>query len=182
LTYEKLLSEGHDLERFENLVDCVNDYDLWLLKRNDSKRMNLLFHLIGVERFEKRFTEFPYDGVFFPEESLIIELEEERRDKYIEKAIENTNTYKDKLGNTVAVVFAELYASELGNEIVCRGIADYVLIVNAQRGKCALRSKRDFDISGIAISNGGGGHKNAAGFSLKNDLNMEAILAEVGIL
>lgn len=180
LTYEKLTADGYDLSRYENFVRCVDDFDLWTLKRTDSLRMNLLFTLLGIERFEKRFFNEPYNG-FKPEEVLIISLEEERRNNYITKAMKNLHYFTDKKGLRVAVVFAEMYTSELGNEIIAHGLADYVLIINAQRAKASLRSRKEVDISGIAEQNGGGGHKNAAGFGINTDFNLAKILKEAGI-
>lgn len=181
LTYEKLTADGDDLSAYEDFVRCVDDFDLWTLKRTDSLRMNLLFTLYGLPRFEKRFLAEPYNG-FRPEEELIISLEEERRDSYITRAMKNLHHFTDKRGLGCAVVFAEMYTSELGNEIIAQGLADYVLLINAQWAKASLRSRKEVDISGIAEANGGGGHKNAAGFAMRADFDLTAILKNVGII
>lgn len=181
LTYEWLTKQGHDLSAYENFVRCVDDFDLWTLKRPDSRKMNLLFTLLGIRRFEERFYNIPYES-FSPEEELLITLEEERRDQYITKAVKNLRMYTDKAGLSFAVVFAEMYTSELGNHIIAQGLADYVLIINAQRGKASLRSRKDVDISEIAVRNGGGGHKNAAGFTILSDFNLAHILEQLDMV
>lgn len=182
LTYEYLIDNGYKAEEYEDFARCINDIDLWHLKRNDSLKMGVLFNLYGISRMEERFLSCPYNG-FTEEEELIITLEEERRDNYINKAKKYINTYKDKDGLTFSVLFAESYASELCNSIIMEGIADYVLQINPQTKKASLRSHKDIDISGIAVRNGGGGHKNAAGFPLTNEtFDLDNILKRVGII
>jgi phosphoesterase RecJ-like protein len=44
--------------------------------------------------------------------------------------------------------------------------------------RVSLRSKKDIDISTIAIYYGGGGHKNASGFEMKID-NIEMFLKDL---
>ncbi|MDR2884751.1 MAG: phosphoesterase [Deferribacteraceae bacterium] len=181
LTYEKFTELGHDLSRYENFVDCVNDFDLWLLKRDDSLKMNLIFNTLGIVRFEKRFFNEPYTE-FRPEESLIIELEEEERDRYITRAAKNVQIFADTRQRQFAVVFAEMYASELGNHIVSQMMVDYAVIINSQRKKISLRSSKDTDISEIAIAQGGGGHKNAAGFSTTFDFGLAEFLNNIELI
>ncbi|MDR2105673.1 MAG: phosphoesterase [Deferribacteraceae bacterium] len=180
LTYEKLTADGYDLSRYQKLVERVNDYDLWKLKYEDSLKLNILFNLLGIERFEKRFLETPYTE-FFPEEQLIISIEEERRDAYIRRALKNVYRTTDKNNLQIAVVFAESYSSELGNTIIKQGNTDYVLIVNAQRSRFSLRSRQDIDVSKLAEKNGGGGHKNAAGFSVNLDDLFTWVLEKCGM-
>ena len=94
----------------------------------------------------------------------------------------NIFTFTDINGYTATVVFAEAYASELGNSIISDGIADYVILINPQQKKISLRSRSEVDIRCIAEENGGGGHKNAAGFSIKNEnFNLDNILKNMGV-
>ena len=95
----------------------------------------------------------------------------------------NICTMKDKNGLTFTAVFAEGYASELGNYIISEDISDYVILINAQGKKVSLRSRKDIDIRQIAENNGGGGHKNAAGCPIKNeDFDLNNILTNMGII
>jgi oligoribonuclease NrnB/cAMP/cGMP phosphodiesterase (DHH superfamily) len=180
LTYEKLTADGYDLGRYRKLVERVNDFDLWKLKFDDSLKLNILLNLLGIDRFEKRFLETPYED-FLAEEKYIISIEEARRDTYIRKAMKNIHRVTDKNGLQVAAVFAESYGSELGNAIISQGQADYVLIINAQRGKFSLRSRQDVDVSKLAETHGGGGHKNASGFSADLDPMFAWVLKKTGI-
>lgn len=182
LTYEYLLQKGFKAEEYEEFARCINDVDMWFLKREDSLKMSVLFNLIGITRMEERFLSTPYT-TFTDTEKLMITLEEERRDNYIKKAMRNIETIKDKDGLTVTVVFAESYASELGNYIISEDISDYVMLINAQSKKVSLRSRKDVDIRHIAERNGGGGHKNAAAFSIKNEtFDIDNLLKNAGVI
>lgn len=181
-TYEYLLQKGFKAEEYEEFARCINDVDMWFLKREDSLKMSVLFNLMGITRMEERFLSTPYT-TFTDTEKLMITLEEERRDNYIKKAMRNIETIKDKDGLTVTVVFAESYASELGNYIISEDISDYVMLINAQSKKVSLRSRKDVDIRHIAERNGGGGHKNAAAFSIKNEtFDIDNLLKNAGVI
>ncbi|MCA1933570.1 MAG: DHHA1 domain-containing protein, partial [Calditerrivibrio sp.] len=80
------------------------------------------------------------------------------------------------------VIFAEKYNSELGNHLIKKMNLDYIIIINAQRKKISMRSKPEVDISNIASANGGGGHKNAAGFTTKFDFGIGQFLKNIGVL
>lgn len=181
LTYEWLLERGCDVTPYKELVNCVNDFDMWHLKRRDSLQMNMLFMKLGVERYLERFYRRPYNG-FTEDEQLIVDLETERRDKYIHSATKSGFSIKDSEDLNVFVVFAEEYSSELGNHIIKDLEMDYVVIINAQRKKVSLRSRSEVDIRILAEENGGGGHKNAAGFSFTFDFSVMEFLKEAGII
>ncbi len=182
LTYEYLIENGCKAEEYEEFAKCINDVDMWFLKRDDSLNMGLLFNLLGITRMEDRFLNKPYKG-FTDTEKLLIALEEERRNSYIKKAMRNIVTMKDKEGYSFTAVFAESYASELGNHIISEDISDYVILINAQGKKVSLRSRRDVDIRHIAENNGGGGHKNAAGCPIKHEnFDLTNILKNMGVI
>lgn len=181
LTWQWLKDQGYKVDEYEDYIDCVNDYDLWKLKRKDSLEMNMLFMKYGITRFEERFLNHPYYG-FSGDEALILELETERRDYYIMSAIRSSEKMMDNQGREFALVFAELYNSELGNELINELGVQYCVIVNMQKKKVSLRSLPHVDISIIAEENGGGGHKNAAGFKLAHGLCINSFLVEAGII
>jgi hypothetical protein len=181
LTFEWLKNMGKDVEPYRELAECVNDFDMWHLKRKDSLQMNMLFMKLGVERYMERFSRRPY-SVFSADEQLIVELETERRDKYIHSAAKSGFAMKDREGLDFFVVFAEEYSSELGNHIIKDLEMDYVIIINMQRRKVSLRSRPAVDVRILAEQNGGGGHKNAAGFSFDFDFGTMDFLQEIGVI
>jgi oligoribonuclease NrnB/cAMP/cGMP phosphodiesterase (DHH superfamily) len=181
LTFEWLKDMGKDVEPYRELVECVNDFDMWHLKRKDSLQMNMLFMKLGVERYLERFSRRHYTG-FSVEEQLIVELETERRDKYIHAAAKSGFAMKDAQDLDFFVVFAEEYSSELGNHIIKELEMDYVIIINMQRRKVSLRSRPAVDVRLLAERNGGGGHKNAAGFGFDFDFGTMDFLHEIGVI
>jgi len=181
LTYEWLADMGKDVSSYRDLVECVNDFDMWHLKRKDSLQMNMLFMKLGVERYMDRFVRRPYNG-FNEDEMLIVDLETERRDKYIHAASKSGFAMKDVNGLDFFTVFAEEYSSELGNHIIKDLEMDYVIIINMQRKKVSLRSRPAVDVRKLAELNGGGGHKNAAGFSFTFDFCVMDFLRDIGVV
>lgn len=181
LTYEWLNEIGCDVDEYRKFAICINDYDMWHLKIDESLKLNMLFSLIGIDRFVERFLENP--AVKFNEsEKLLLEIEEESKNKYLDNSLKNLNLFTDTSNRKFAVIFAEKYNSELGHHILNFTDVKYVVIINAQKKKISLRSKDETDVSKIAIKNGGGGHKNAAGFSTNFDFCIEKFLQICGVL
>lgn len=75
----------------------------------------------------------------------------------------------DILGESVPAINSGCFQSELGN-ILCEG-EEYAAVYyfDGERYRFSLRSEGNgMDVSSIALEFGGGGHKNAAGFFVKN--------------
>ncbi|KAA0259021.1 phosphoesterase [Deferribacter autotrophicus] len=181
LTYEWLLKEGFEINEYEDFVKVVNDYDIWILEDSRSLELNMLFYLYGLERFVDRFLKKP--SVDFEEkESFLLEIERGRQKDYLEKAKDYVTVNEDKEGRRFGYIFAEMYNSELGHFLINELKLDYVIIINAQKKKISLRSRKDIDVSIIAKRNGGGGHKNAAGFSTDFDFGINLFLKNMGVL
>lgn len=181
LTYEWLTNSGFNLSEYKELVDCINDFDMWHLKRSDSLKMNMLFTIYGIERFLNRFLYNP-SVEFEREENLLLEIESESLDKYLKNSEKLVQLFIDKYGKNFGVIFAEKYNSELGNHLIKKMNLDYIIIINAQRKKISMRSKPEVDISTIASANGGGGHRNAAGFTTKFDFGIGEFLKIIGVV
>lgn len=162
------LSQNHrKLKKYRDFAAVVNDYDLWLHKDFRSRQLNRLYYILGPHRFTKRFAA---DGrvKFRPEEKFLLELEEEKIQEYCFRAAGYEET--DRYGNRYLIVFAERYTSELGEYLLERHPqCAYVMIINAHQcpTKVSLRSRGDIDVAAIAREYGGGGHKAAAGFVVK---------------
>jgi len=180
LTMKWLEECGFDLSEYHDFVDCVNDFDMWHLKRDDSLRMNMLFTILGLDRFRERFLNNPSTR-FTEVELLLLDLESESLDKYLKNAEKLVKTFVDKNNRKFGAIFAEKYSSELGNHLIKTLDFEYIFIINPQRGKVSMRSKPDFDVSEIAVKNGGGGHKNAAGFSTNYDFGLNQFLKNLGV-
>lgn len=163
---------GNDVNfiwQYEDLVYHANDYDLWLHESPHSTVLNQLLTALGPERFIKRFLSNP--SVELTEvEKFIVEIEQEKAEKYIAEAVKNARFYQD---NYLAVTIADKYVSQIGDKL--SNVASIAVIVNPYQGKVSLRSK-NIDVAEIARRLGGGGHPKAAGFSLPQSFFDESIL------
>jgi oligoribonuclease NrnB/cAMP/cGMP phosphodiesterase (DHH superfamily) len=85
--------------------------------------------------------------------------------KKVRKALKTFSISPDPVFHGLAVN-ASLHQSEVGHELAnASGTFGLVWYVAADcRVRCSLRSNGDYDVSSIARSFGGGGHRNAAGF------------------
>lgn len=157
------------VQRYDRLAWHANDYDTWKHESPLSKDINSLLYILGRDRFIQRFLENP-DPVFSSGEQLMLQLEQEKEDRYIQNIIDgDINPHWDTEGRSYALVFAEQYTSQVGHRILERfpTAIDYVAIVNFLYGTVGLRSRKGgVDISEIAKRYGGGGHPGAAGFPL----------------
>lgn len=152
------------VKRYHALTFYANDHDLWRHKSPHSAVLNSLLHTIGPERFINRFLRNP--SVELTEtEKLLLEIEKEKEEKSIREAVETA-----KVCDSFAITFAERYASQIGQKLLETFPAvDIAVIVNARKGTVSFRS-RETDVSALAKALGGGGHPNAAGFTLPKHL------------
>lgn len=172
LTNENLLQSNAFLDSF---VEYVRLYDVWEWEKEntpEAKWLNDLFYLIGIGKFDKKmhdkYNQHPNTPLFFDEtEKVMIELEQKKIHKYIEARKRKTVQIQFE-GLHIGVVFAESYASELGNELAKEfPHLDAVAIVNMITRKVSLRSnKKRINVSQVAMKWGGGGHPLSAGFDL----------------
>jgi len=153
------------------ILKYIEDFDLWKFKLKNSKE---IFAALSL---------FPYD--FKVWDNLFKNFKkEEFKKEFIKKGkviLEYQNYLIQKLILRARVVFFEnqkvlalnspILASELGNKLASIN-PPFALVWSlvGERVIVSLRSVGDFDVSVLAQKYGGGGHKNAAGFSfdLKN--------------
>lgn len=177
MLYDYLLSVYHLAKdiRLDDFVESVRRYDTWeffnVYNDNHPKKLNDLLYLIGRDRFIDRFTNNPSHD-FSSEESLILDVEENRINEYIEKVCKTVS--KVKIGDHIAgIVFAEQYSSQLGDKIAIgyKDEIDFVIIFNMLNGTIGYRGiKDDIDLSEFALSMGGGGHKRASGSKIPKEV------------
>lgn len=157
------------LEPYKNLVCFANDYDLWIHKYPHSKRLNMLIYEYGLERFMKRFLKNNNCDLTETEE-LLLELAEERKQKHIENMKKNMLIYKNQNDENIAVFLSTKFAGEVRDYINDDNI-DYYMFFDIVNGICSIRCKDGKDCTIIAKRFNGGGHKGAAGFQFKFDID-----------
>jgi nanoRNase/pAp phosphatase (c-di-AMP/oligoRNAs hydrolase) len=136
---------------------------------------------MGLEKFTERFLNNA--SVNFDDcEQMLIEMEKENLKNAFEEALTTHNIYEDRWNNEFCLIFTEHYNSEIGDYLLQNLKVNYVLMINAKKSKVSLRSKGNFDVSEIALKFGGGGHKNAAGFTLDMFNVAESTLKRIGLM
>ena len=162
--------------------DPINEIDM---SYYDAPRLNTLFHIMSREEFidylEKRMysptSRLTTSNDEFPWISKILELENNKNTKYVESAIRRMartpfkyTIYKDnviyKLEYNIGVIFAEKSSPVIANTALERfDDIDFCAVVS--NNQISIYSNRpNVDVSKIAMVFGGGGHKEAAGFTI----------------
>lgn len=172
-------------------VELVRLYDTWdwkELNRKDAVDLNDLLYILGAEEYVSDIKDILLNKrVFRPSEAHIklLEIESRRKEEYIigklgslEKGI---LPMPDGSEHNVGIVFAERYASELGNRICeANDDLDFAIIINMGNKTASMRSVKNKVHLGQLASGmyGGGGHPQASGFTI-NQMKMDDILGMI---
>lgn len=166
------------------LIDYISDADTWAHILPDWEEIKSFIYSNGEEHFS--FENF---------EKLEKELESEdgyERAKKLGAMLMSSHTAKVNMyaemaelvnfeGHTIYAVNAPREVrSELGH-VLAKKTNSFALIFTYEHGtwKCSLRSVKDFDVSVIATKYGGGGHKNAAAFTLPTDFPISIVSKKI---
>lgn len=176
--YDKLILTKNSVLNF---VELVRENDTWQFTelKEDAMNLNALFSFYGKETFIDTYTEFlkNNDTFYFNKTELIILKSLNRKmEEYLEK-MKNNILFRNIDGYKVGVVFAEKYASVLGNYLaqLYSDKIDFVCIINLTR-HISLRSiKEDKPVNKFACNHGGGGHPLASGMPFPNNLKDKII-------
>jgi len=175
LSYKYLLNEYcSDKDMIvTNFVGLIDAWDCWKLDspyRKDGENLNLLFGYYGMEIFVRLFSDLR--GISITEDTMLLVLKN-IKEKYLKHKLQQCKLKEDEDGNRYWEVYIGESQSGLGNMLE---MAD-VLPENLKYLKCIFINdnsvslytidKLNFDVSIVAKKNGGGGHKNAAGYVLK---------------
>ena len=164
-----------ELKMEREFFEYISDRDMWTWKLQDSNAINSYFmsYEYTFDNYHKIFREFLDErrGMIIAGES-IIRVNNKNVEMICSQAKEAT--WYTELGDfKVATVNATSHWSEVGHRLLelfpdVHFVASWFRTVEGGF-KYSLRSKADFDVSKIAkyFSEKGGGHKNAAGFTLK---------------
>lgn len=163
----------HPKKKIPYLLRCVETRDLWKWNVPGAKEIMAAMDLL------------PFD--FKKWSAAAHDLENiQTRKKYIERG-RIILDYEEKMardlsakvqpavfaGYKAGVINSPVLHSQIGKEIYDAGF-DVAVIWSHQNGafRVSLRSKNKVDVSKLAREYGGGGHKNAAGFSLDPNRNL----------
>ena len=182
--FDWTIDKNFDTEKVINqYIEFVRLWDTWdWTTAGDSgvyaKNLNTIFTIFGAKKFNKnivdRLTDINYEFIS-PSEQEIIDLENNRKKRYIAQKIKNVKILN--LGEyKIAYVFAENYISELGNYIA-KNVENikYAAIINADTSVVSLRAIEEANVNLAEIAKGfspkGGGHPLSAGFVFNDKLS-----------
>jgi len=154
------------------IIKYVKDYDLWRYKYGDetkhvnkylrsySQSIACLDHIATMMETEEGLEEILEEGMHLQKE----------HDAGVNELVAKCLPVTFFAIPGLCVAAPKEFSSDVGNLLAkkCKTFgATYSVDVKANKIHWSLRSIGDFDVSAIAKRHGGGGHKNAAGFSIE---------------
>lgn len=172
LKENNLLKDNALIKRF---VEDTRAYDTWdWVKSNnvEANDLNKLFGIVGIDTYISKMVDKLRNNnkdIFDETDKYLIELNTQEENKLIELS-DKSLIIREKDGLKFGIVFGNKFLSIIGNTLCNRHPElDYMLLIDPLEKKVSLRSVR-IDVSKVAESYGGGGHKYAAGFSLNKEI------------
>ena len=171
LKENNLLKDNALIKRF---VEDTRAYDTWDWVKNnnvEANDLNKLFGIVGIDTYISKMVDKLRNNnkdIFDETDKYLIELNTQEENKLIELS-DKSLIIREKDGLKFGIVFGNKFLSIIGNTLCNRHPElDYMLLIDPLEMKVSLRSVR-IDVSKVAESYGGGGHKYAAGFSLNEE-------------
>lgn len=172
LKENNLLKDNALIKRF---VEDTRAYDNWDWVKNnnvEANDLNKLFGIVGIDTYISKMVDKLRNNnkdIFDETDKYLIELNTQEENKLIELS-DKSLIIREKDGLKFGIVFGDKFLSIIGNTLCNRHPElDYMLLIDPLEKKVSLRSVR-IDVSKVAESYGGGGHKYAAGFSLNEEI------------
>lgn len=168
ITYEEEDPDPIFIHQF--LFDLLDDYDRWQFKLLDTKAFNKGLWSLTPWSFEQ------WDQLDVAKTIVRGQVLLEQHEKHVEQIIKSSaRECAIALPNTVTPIpgmaanCPAFFSSDVGHHLAVNsgtyGLTFSIGHDPLEKIKCSLRSNGDYDVSAIAKQFGGGGHKNAAGFT-----------------
>lgn len=166
--------EKESLKVMIELVREDDTYDYLEENKDSSKSLKKIYDLYGRERYIEYYLDFikKNDTFYFTDtEKILIEIEEERINRYVLEKLEHVK-FASIDGINVGITFAEKNRSIIGHEMAnrFRDKIDIAIIIDVDRSVSYRADKDEVDINVLALKYNGGGHKHAGGSPLPIDL------------
>lgn len=158
------------------LIQHIDDRDRWQFKIEGSKELHAALSSYkpwSFEQWRSFINTRSLSGLPYEEGRAILRAQDQHVKQMAKQARKCKVMPKENvfIGWDGLAVNASLHQSEVGHELANQG-GTYGLVWylgSDDKVRCSLRSNGDYDVSAIAKSFGGGGHRNAAGF--ETDIN-----------
>jgi len=165
-----------------SFVESVRKYDTWLWKtlynEIEPKMWNDLLYIMGRENFVEKIMDivgFQHAFEFNEFDLKLLEYKQREIDSYID-AKDKSIIVKEINGYQAGVVFAEKYSSELGNKLSkLHPELDFIVMINPSHSVSYRTIKNSIDLGLIAKIYGGGGHPQASGSQIDNNMRNKII-------
>ena len=158
----------HSDEKRPGIIDFVKDRDLWEWHMYKSREISALISSYDYD-FEswnilREHIAYGFSSAYAEGAAIL-----KTQTKIVNQLVAN-NSYQYKIdGYSVMGVNSPVFQSEIGEKILeVYSDTPFAVIGYSIEGKdiFSLRSRSDFDVSEVAKKYGGGGHKQAAGFTM----------------
>ena len=154
-------------------IQYISDSDTWTNKMPDYKYVNAYIYKgdkdLSIQMIDEIVKELE-DTNNFERIKKIGQALHDSREGNIKRYIERAELIDFEGHQVYAVNAPSEIKSELGHELAKKTNSFSIIYQYVDnKWKISLRSVADFDVSVIAIKHGGGGHKNAAAFTIKAD-------------
>lgn len=166
----------HPDEKVPMFIQHIDDYDRWQFKMPDTKKFNIALKSYTPWSFDLWEHLFSCQDILSYEKMIsegeaILRAHNQNVQATVKNATTNCNincVLYDTPRNGFAANCPPHLASDVGHTLAnMSGTFGLVWYINKDgQCICSLRSNGDYDVSAIAKSFGGGGHKNAAGFTI----------------
>tara|TARA_R110001592_G_scaffold201021_1_gene450053 strand:- start:127 stop:1062 length:936 start_codon:yes stop_codon:yes gene_type:complete len=153
------------LKKYDELVDLINDYDLWEHKDPRSKKLAKLFYKrTSDDEFAERFWGFKVEFTIEEEQRF-----EDQRIEY-EQIYNQLDVFELEESNTVFAIYNS-YNNDLCHDMMERNGAEVAILFNPQTRCGSIRTvSEEIHLGEMLDSLGiGGGHPMAAGFKCETD-------------
>ena len=169
-------------ESVAELVDLVRSGDTWEWKetnRIEARDLSTVHAYYGNDKYIEKYSKFlrENDKFYFDEiDKILIDLDRKRMKDYIEDC-KSKVIFKNIKGYRVGIIFAELYRSELGNDLAefYKDEVDVIMIINMNRSISFRGIRDDINLGEFASCLNGFGHFKAAGAKLPDGIKENTI-------
>lgn len=149
------------------LIDIINDYDLWIHADRRSTFFNWLYDKYGSDGFKNRF-EYGDVKLLNSEKEWLIKRTDLLRDTFAKLDLFDFETV-----NATMIVAGD-FINDLTQKVFDKHSYGFVLILNPSNLQCSIRARDTFDVGTMLKELGiGGGHKNAGGFRSTDQAHFE---------
>lgn len=164
----------------KKMIEWVRQMDTYCFSDDEKENafsFGSLYVIYGRERYIEHFYDYVLHNeefIFSDTDKLLIALEEEKAKQYIQEKMEHVKFARVD-GVRVGIAFAEQRRSSLGHEMASKLDIDVAVVINVDRSVSYRAEKEEVDVTVLASSYGGGGHKHAAGNPLPEDLQEKIV-------